>query len=252
MTETTTDILDLKGRGVVSIIGAGGKTTLMFCLADQLSKKGLTVLTTTTTKIFVPGKDQSPCIITASCADELMEKSRQALCRYPCFSAGREINKNLGKLEGFSIDVIDTLHRSMIFDWIIVEADGARQKPVKASAAHEPVPVTTTTHLVLVTGLDAVGTVLDDNFVHRPELFAANTGILPGSIIDDHAIASCIETEIRKSAAMCSPNHTYVVLNKADTPDSVRSGQKIADLLYKSTDIDKIIITSLFRHKKEQ
>ena len=239
----TENILGLKDKGLVSIIGAGGKTSLMFCLAGQLTKQGRTVLTTTTTKIFVPEKNQSPCVITTTRTDDLINKSKQALCLYPCFSAGRRINENLGKLEGLSIDIIDGLHKAMIFDWIIVEADGARQKPVKASAAHEPVPAATTTHLVLVTGLDAVGTVLDDNFVHRPALFAANTGTPPGSIINEHAVASCIETEIKKARTLCSPNHTYVLLNKADTPDSVRSGQKIAHLLQKNINIDKICAT---------
>ena len=36
------------GRGVTAIIGGGGKTTLMETLAEELSKKGKVVLTTTT------------------------------------------------------------------------------------------------------------------------------------------------------------------------------------------------------------
>jgi probable selenium-dependent hydroxylase accessory protein YqeC len=39
----------LKKGGVISIVGAGGKTALMFRLARELSKDGGRVLTTTTT-----------------------------------------------------------------------------------------------------------------------------------------------------------------------------------------------------------
>ncbi len=54
MNTSLIDILKLKSQGVISIIGAGGKTSLMFSLAKELSKSGKKVLTTTTTKIFMP------------------------------------------------------------------------------------------------------------------------------------------------------------------------------------------------------
>lgn len=41
----------------VGITGSGGKTSLMFLLAKELSKKGR-VLVTTTTKIYEPLKDK--------------------------------------------------------------------------------------------------------------------------------------------------------------------------------------------------
>ena len=45
--------------GVISLVGAGGKTSLMFRLAHELSLTGDSVLTTTTTKIYVPEPVQS-------------------------------------------------------------------------------------------------------------------------------------------------------------------------------------------------
>jgi len=41
----------LENGGVITIVGAGGKTSMMFQLAKVLSSAGDTVLTTTTTKI---------------------------------------------------------------------------------------------------------------------------------------------------------------------------------------------------------
>ena len=43
--------LQLSTGGVVCFVGAGGKTSLMFRLARELSAGGDSVLTTTTTKI---------------------------------------------------------------------------------------------------------------------------------------------------------------------------------------------------------
>ncbi|MCK7504559.1 MAG: hypothetical protein MZV70_11045 [Desulfobacterales bacterium] len=48
------DALLLHGGGVVSLVGAGGKTSLMYRLARELAGTGQAVLTTTTTRIYPP------------------------------------------------------------------------------------------------------------------------------------------------------------------------------------------------------
>lgn len=47
------ELFNLIKGDIVSITGAGGKTSLMFYLANKLKKRG-TVLIVTTTKIFKP------------------------------------------------------------------------------------------------------------------------------------------------------------------------------------------------------
>jgi probable selenium-dependent hydroxylase accessory protein YqeC len=65
--------------GVVSIVGAGGKTSLMFRIARELSQAGESVLTTTTTKILMPGKDQSARVIVSDSLGEFLNKSGMAI-----------------------------------------------------------------------------------------------------------------------------------------------------------------------------
>ena len=48
-------ILDLVKKDIISFVGAGGKTTMMFKLAEELRLNNK-VLVTTTTKIYVPLK----------------------------------------------------------------------------------------------------------------------------------------------------------------------------------------------------
>ena len=43
-----------KKARTISVVGAGGKTTLIYRLAEELKEKGLRVLITTTTKMYVP------------------------------------------------------------------------------------------------------------------------------------------------------------------------------------------------------
>ncbi|WP_457552173.1 selenium cofactor biosynthesis protein YqeC [Desulfobacula sp.] len=245
MTTQLIDALQLNGQGVISIIGAGGKTSLMFQLAKQLADSGKTVLTTTTTKLFMPTPDQTPFTIIAGSIDELIKKSGPRLKQYHHFSAGKGVDLATGKLLGFSPDIIDQLWQARLFDWIIVEADGAKQKPLKAMAAHEPVIPKATTHLVFVTGLDAVGCCLDETHVHRAALFSSAIDLALGETIDETSIAKSIGIEIKKIGHLNSVLSNIVFLNKADTRDRIRSGQKIAALLKTQKTIHRVIIAAL-------
>gem|GEM_PF-5985489 len=71
--------LDLEGGGVVSLVGAGGKTSLMFRLAKEFSDAGESVLSTTTTKIMMPDRHQSPQIILAASPQAVLEKAKKLL-----------------------------------------------------------------------------------------------------------------------------------------------------------------------------
>lgn len=231
--------------GLISIIGAGGKTSLMFRLAKEISRDGGTVLTTTTTKIFFPDRALSPETVMAASAHDLIEKSRAGLRRHSHFSAGRHHDLVSGKLEGFSPDVIDTLWQAGIFDWIMVEADGSRQKPLKATDVHEPVIPSSTTCIVLVAGLDSLGLPLDEAHVHRASIFSKNTGLGLGQIVTEAALATSIALELQKAAGFCTAPDQVLVLNKADTPGRIESGLCIAGLLKANPGLTRVLITSL-------
>ncbi len=243
------DRLHLPQRGVISLVGAGGKTSLMFCLAKEIAGSGKTVLTTTTTKIFMPEPEQSCVTIVENSVENLLKESKPFLGRYAHLSAGREQDPTTGKLKGFDPGQIGQIWKAGLFDWIIVEADGARRKPIKATASHEPVVPNVTTHLILVTGLDSVGKKLNDSNVHRADIFSHNTGLEPGQSINEQAIFTSIALETKKAAAQCHPVFTAVFLNKADFPDRIASGEKIAELLKEnqmvSRGINQVIIASL-------
>ena len=52
--------LRIRPKDVVVLVGGGGKTTLMFRLADELAASGRRVVTTMTTRIFVGQMDARP------------------------------------------------------------------------------------------------------------------------------------------------------------------------------------------------
>ena len=80
--------LMLERGGVISIVGAGGKTTLMFRLARELSKDGDRVLTTTTTKIYMPTRAQSSIVMISGPAKTIVHRARQVFKHHHHISAG--------------------------------------------------------------------------------------------------------------------------------------------------------------------
>ncbi len=235
MTFPILDSLDLPGRGVVSLIGAGGKTSLMFRLARELAGSGRTVLTTTTTNVHFPSKEQSPVTLVTDTAEDLVARSGPLLKDHPHLSAGSVAVSGTGKLKGFAATIIDEIWHAGCFDWIIVEADGARQLPIKASDTHEPVIPSVTTCIIHVTGLDALNTPLDDHHVHRAVIFSNNTGLHLGDRVDVRAMAASCKLEIQKARGLAGSDPAAAAwFNKADDPLRVAAGHAIADLLGKS------------------
>lgn len=223
--------LKLKKGGVISLVGAGGKTALMFRLARELSQQGDPVLTTTTTKIYIPTRKQSSVVIVSEAAKSLVKHARAALRRNPHISAGSRIMHLQNKLKGFQPQAIDDIWQSGVFRWIIVEADGAAGKPVKAPAAHEPVIPQCTKWVIGIVGLEAVGKPLTDRWAFRPQLFSKITGLAPGSAITESAIADVLTDEngILKNSPVQAMQFAF--LNQADSHARLITGRKIAQIL---------------------
>lgn len=169
---------------IISVVGAGGKTTLIYRLAEELKRKGLRVLITTTTKMYVPkrrfiswesgigeegdkGKQES--------AKRMEEKIRVKLHEEGIVVVGRILNGG-EKFTGIPEEVRSIL--PSLCDVLLVEADGSRQKPVKVPADHEPVLFPASDLVIGVLGMNSVGQHILEA-AHRPEDVAAflNTSV---------------------------------------------------------------------------
>ncbi len=231
MSHGLADALLLAGGGMVSLVGAGGKTSLMYRLAHELAGSGRTVLTTTSTRIYPPGMDQCGLCILAPTAEGILERAARALSEHRHITAAAGRNLESGKLSGLAPEEIDRLQASRIFDWIIVEADGAAGRPLKAPAAHEPVIPSGSGWVVGMVGLQAIGNPLTGQWVFRPEVFARITGLAPGAAITEEVIAASLAHTsgvLKGAPADC---RCLAFLNRADTPARRAAGLRIADFL---------------------
>ena len=235
----------LEGQGVVSLVGAGGKTSLMFKLADEVTAAGDSVMTTTTTKILNPTARQSSNLIISDSVDTIIRAAGDLLNknqRHVTVAASQVLPDN--KLIGLQPEVIDTLAETKLFRWIIAEADGAARKPLKAPADHEPVIPGSSTQVVGICGLSAVGNPLTDKWVHRSERFAEITGLRPGAGISAAAVGDMLihENGIFKNTPSSALRIAF--LNQADVPGAPAAGKRITDLLAgkQKTGLNRIVI----------
>lgn len=216
-------------RECIALVGGGGKTTTMFALARALKEQGRRVLVTTTTNIFMPQENQYDDIILSDAPNErLFENIRPG--SVTCLAGTVMEGKN--KLKSVDSVFLNHLHTNVLFDAVIVEADGARRLPIKAPAEYEPVIPSCTTLTIGCIGLDALGVLVDEAHVHRPELLCAATGAQPNEILGfEHIVRLIIASEGLFKGSPCAGRKS-VLLNKADT-DALRDQARLisAELL---------------------
>ena len=220
--------LQLDRGTVICLVGAGGKTSLMFRLARELAAEGR-VLATTTTKISTLEASRNEFDIILGAASALVKRAGERREDRFCVTAAR--NRDAGKLAGFEASDLDFIWQSGAFDWIIVEADGASRRPLKVPDLHEPVIPDCCHCVVGLAGLTALGNPLTDQWVFRLPLFTSLTGLAPGDPITAAAVARSINHPegIFKNA----PHHARQIafLNQAESPVCLEAGRQVVAVL---------------------
>ena len=125
--------ITLPEHAVISVTGAGGKTSLIFAWARELASAGKKVVITTTTHMYRPSTVSEDNISIVVSDDP--ERS--------------------DKVTAPPADVLEGLRETA--DVVLIEADGSRRKPLKWPAEWEPAVPDYTDFTVCVAGLSAVG-----------------------------------------------------------------------------------------------
>ena len=103
--------------GVTAIIGGGGKTTLMECLAEELSAQARVIVCTTT---HIYPEQNMPCLVSPSEAEVEAELARTHCV---CVGSASESGK-------FSAPELTFRTLCALADYVIVEADGSKSRSV--------------------------------------------------------------------------------------------------------------------------
>ena len=195
--------------GLTALIGGGGKTTLLYALARQASIDSR-VIVCTTTHILPP--EHLPCVFPADEAE-----IAAALEKSSCICVGTKSTEGKFSAPGLSVQTLLTL-----VDFVFVEADGSKQRPLKAHAAHEPVVPAEANQTILVLGASGLNRPICDA-AHRPELYAGKLGVSEDDPATPYLAAQLLELEAL---------HTRVLINQVETQADLANARELAGFLH--------------------
>lgn len=229
--------LRLPPSPTVAFIGAGGKTTAMFHLAHQLDGSVIVAVTTHLGRWQTPLADRH---IIANTPDsiEALEHNLHGVV----LVTGEIKDDRTQPLSGRMLYWLHAFceHHSLP---LLIEADGSRQKPLKAPAEHEPAIPEFVESVVQVAGLTGLGKPLGEEFVHRPEIFAHLSGLELREAITPEALVRVLMHPNGGLKNIPKKSHRVVLLNQADTPEIQSQADSIAKKLLPT--YDSAIISSL-------
>lgn len=209
MSRTLTQLLDVR-PGVTALVGAGGKTTAMLTLAEELSKAGRRVIVTTTTHIFPPDTGQYGPVFspedTAGIAAAL-ERTGLAVAAGPL--------DERGKLTGVSDAQVEGLLK--LAEYVLVEADGSRRLPCKTPGDREPALPVKTELVVGVLGLKSLNYPLEA-VCFRAGLAARRLGVEPENPVTPELLAR-LAAEPWGLAKASEGRRFVILLNQSDVCD---------------------------------
>jgi probable selenium-dependent hydroxylase accessory protein YqeC len=245
-TRSLAESLGLRSADVVSLAGAGGKTTLMFRLAGELILKGKKVVTTTTTRILEPTSTETPCFFVHADGERIKEFLRSHLDKYRHITVASE-RLGVGKVKGISPDLIVDLWGLSLCDYIIVEADGAAGRPVKAPRKQEPVIPSNTTLVVGLLGIDGAETELNEENAFQPERISQLTGIPLGGRISVDGLATLMTHPEGIFKGTLPSSRVVAFLNKVDIPQGMIRAERVAEKILEKRmpQIERVVLGSL-------
>jgi probable selenium-dependent hydroxylase accessory protein YqeC len=241
-----TEALGIQAKEVISLVGAGGKTTLMFRLAKELFLIGKNVVTTTTTKILEPTSGETKFLFIDSDGRKIQDFVQCHLDQYHHVTVAQE-RLGSGKLKGISPNLVNELWDSHGMDAMIVEADGAAGRPVKAPREEEPVIPSSTTLVVAILGVDGLDSELNEGNVFQPERVSKMTGIPMGERLTEEAMAILMTHPDGIIKGTPSSSRVIAFLNKVDIPNGVVKAKRIARKVFerKHQQIERVILGQL-------
>jgi len=224
----------------VAFVGAGGKTTALFKLARELPVRTLVACTTHLGAWQLGQADEA--IVARTPADLSNLGAGKITVVTGPLEAGQRLSSVAPEILAF------LRQRSLASGWpLLIEADGARERPLKAPREREPQLPPFVEMVVVVAGLQGLGRPLDGDSVHRPEVFGRLAGIEPGSPITGRSIGTVLAHPEGGQKEIPARARRVALLNQADTPELQAEAHHIARQIGGS--YDGIVVAALREDK---
>ncbi len=219
--------LDLKEREIITVVGAGGKTSTLIRLARELSADGRRVVLAPTTKVFYKELEQLSVPVIERDPIRLKEGILDRFDTENLLTCGQGINER-GKIIGLDAEAMDALCELDI-NYLILEGDGAAGAFLKAPTSYEPVIPHQTTLVVALAGLEVLGKPLEVPFIYRPSILASLLRKKEGDLIAPDDIAKALMHPFGGQKDVPAGARWVALLNQAEGHELLTCGRAIAE-----------------------
>ncbi len=213
---------------IISVVGSGGKTTLIKKLAEQYRNEGKTVLVTTSTHMFM--EEDTLLTDDVDLIIQHLKETGYAMAGIP---------------EGIKIKALsrETFDRVCSFaDVVLVEADGSKRLPLKFPNASEPVIPENTEEILVVCGLNAIGQPAKA-VCHRLELVKACLDIDEDTVITTTHVQKLVTEGYLKPLRAAYPKAKVTLRPRHDGSPYQRT---LADLLQGEKEVSALCDNAIY------
>ena len=212
------DNIVIREKDIISIVGAGGKTSLMYALGEELKNKK--VLLSTTTKILPPRFDEVDFYGIGQVAYLDISKNIKS----GSFLYANSLTKE-GKVDSIPLEYIKKLKED--FDYIILESDGSKRKPLKGWKKDEPVISKETTITIGVFDITTLNKLVNENLVYRIKEFLEISKAREEKVLKDEHIVNMIFNE--EGLFKNSVGRKILFINKVENKENEKVLNKLID-----------------------
>lgn len=224
-------------HSTLTLVGSGGKTTVLFHLARELEPP---VIVTATSHLHVDQIKLADSHWMGTGPEELVGLvANPAGVMLVTGPVTGERTRGLNEKTMAWLNDLCKVHRLPL----LIEADGSRQHPLKASAVHEPPIPVFTEMVVVVAGLSGIGKPLTETTVHHSEVFASLSGLAAGELITTEALAHVLTHSAGGLKNIPTNARRVAILNQADTSELQSQGRALAERLMPA--YHSVVIASL-------
>lgn len=228
-------LLDIDKNDVITVVGAGGKTSLITYLTKQFSSD-YKVLLTTTTKIYLPkSSDYNNVIMLEEKSNTLINNKGITLC-------GKYIDKDK-KVVGLKFNELDNILEK--FDITFIEGDGSKRKKLKGWKEDEPLVHPKTTKNIGILDITAYQMDINEKNIHRLDKFLD----ICGECYDKVSLENLKNVVLNKDGLFKnSVGQKILFINKVDNRYRETLALDLVNLIHEYDNSIKIIYGSLMRN----
>ncbi|WP_250675379.1 selenium cofactor biosynthesis protein YqeC [Paraclostridium ghonii] len=227
-------LLEINKNDVITVVGAGGKTSLITYLSKQLSSE-YSILLTTTTKIYIPKSSDYNNIILTDKSNTFIFDKGITLC-------GKCINEE-NKVVGLDFKELDILINK--FDVSLIEGDGSKRKKLKGWRCDEPLVHPKTTKNIGVLDITSYDMYINNRNIHRLDKFSQICGRCGNKITLDNLKNIVLNKD---GLFKNSIGDKILFINKVDNEIKENLAKELISMIKKEDENIKIIYGSLIRN----